>query len=148
MTLQLRPGRSFGSPSYASTTYPRVRRNEHRTASKRPGADCGAPRGRGGHTVLALAGRAGCVGGAGARAGPAGEPEGDEEDWGEGVCLHVLTQYKLSTVYGEPPLWMKSLLRPSNAAMSSRTWTWGVSHQLNSLSSLISSHCRNSSSMK
>ncbi len=36
VTLQLRPGRSFGSPSYASTTYPRVRRNAHRTASKRP----------------------------------------------------------------------------------------------------------------
>ena len=126
-TLQLRPGTSFGSPRYASTTCPRVRRNARRTASKRPGADCGARRGRGGHTVVALAGRAGCVGGPGARAGPAVGPEGDEENWGEGVCLDILTQYKLSKVYGEPPLWMKLSLRPSNAAMSSRTWTWGVS---------------------
>ena len=41
---------------------------------------------------MALAGRGLCVGvgGAGARAGAVGGPEGDAADWGGGVCLNVL----------------------------------------------------------
>ena len=41
---------------------------------------------------VAVAGRVLCVGvgGAGARAGAVGGPEGDAADWGGGVCLNVL----------------------------------------------------------
>ena len=41
---------------------------------------------------VAVAGRVLCLGGggAGARAGAVGGPEGDAADWGGGVCLNVL----------------------------------------------------------
>ena len=44
---------------------------------------------------VALAGRALCVGvgGAGARAGAVGGPEGDAADWVGGVCLNVTINF-------------------------------------------------------